>query len=360
LNQGTPANVRWRSGRAWIAGAIVLALAWTLHDLDYHRFLGVVASADPIYLLLVPIAVIGEQWARALTWRQVLHALKPIGTAALFGTVMASYFANLIVPGISSLVRAWLAARREGLKGTAVLATVAIERLIGGAVVAVLAPVTLLMIELPDPPGLTQHALIAAAALSFALFLILLCTLAGYRAMSRAGWLGRIVRWLPNRPGALVGALALAFAEGIVWPRERARRCKLVLASVAMKLIAATQLMWAGLAFGVHLPVADYLFLLAFLSLLHAFSISARMLGGFTVGAVIALDLFQVPKEQALAMALVVQAGNLLTVAGLGGLGLWLQGVGLGDLREGWLRLRDAVPANLPPGPQGQEIPGTR
>lgn len=360
MSQGTPANVRWRSGRAWIAGAIVLALAWILRDLDYQRFLDVVASADPIYLILVPLAVIGEQWARALTWRQVLHALKPIGTPGLFGTVMASYFANLVVPGVSSLVRAWLAARREGLKATAVLATVAIERLIGGAVVAVLAPLTLLTIELPDPEGLTQHALIGAAALSFALFVVLLCALAGYRALNRAGWLAKLASRVPTRLGALIGTLALAFAEGIVWPGDRIRRCALVLASVAMKLIAATQLMWAGLAFGVHLPAAVYLFLLVFLSLLHAFSISARMLGGFTVGAVIALGLFQVPREQALAMALVVQAGNLLTVAGLGGFALWIQGVGLGDLREGWRRLRDAVPTELPPGAQGQEIPGTR
>jgi hypothetical protein len=338
----------------------VLALAWILHDLDYHRFLGVVASADPIYLILVPIAVIGEQWARALTWRQVLHALKPVGTAGLFGTVMASYFANLIVPGISSLVRAWLAARREGLKATAVLATVAIERLIGGAVIAVLAPLTLLTIELPDPKGLTQHALLGAAALSFALFVVLLCALAGYRALSRTGWLAKLTSRVPSRLGALLGALALAFAEGIVWPRERARRCGLVLASIAMKLIAATQLMWAGLAFGVHLPATVYLFLLAFLSLLHAFSISARMLGGFTVGAVIALGLFQVPKEQALAMALVMQASNLLTVASIGGLCLWLQGIGLSDLRAGWLRLRDAMPTDLAPGAQGKEIPETR
>jgi uncharacterized protein (TIRG00374 family) len=351
--------VRWRSGRIWIAGAIVLALAWILHDLDYHRFFGVVASADPIYLVLVPIAVIGEQWARALTWRQVLRVLKPVGTAGLFGTVMASYFANLIVPGISSLVRAWLAARREGLKATAVLATVAIERLIGGIVVAALAPLTLLIIEVPDPAGLTQNALIGAAALSFALFVVLLCVLAGYRMMSRTGRFAKLTRRLPTRLGALIGTLALAFAEGIVWPKENARRFALLLASVAMKLVAATQLMWAGLAFGVDLPFADYLFLLVSLSLLHAFSISARMLGGFTVGAVIALGLFQVPKEQALAMALIVQGGNLLTVAGLGGLFLWLQGIGIGDLRAAWLSLRDAVPANLP-GTREQGVPGTR
>jgi hypothetical protein len=41
------------------------------------------------------------------------------------------------------------------------------------------------------------------------------------------------------------------------------------------------------------------------------------MLGGFTIGAVIALGLFGVPKEQALAMALIVQGSSLFTVAAL-------------------------------------------
>ena len=59
----------------------------------------------------MPIAVVGDQWAHSLTWRQVLHVLKPISATSLFAITMASYFANLVVPGISSLVRAWLAAR---------------------------------------------------------------------------------------------------------------------------------------------------------------------------------------------------------------------------------------------------------
>ena len=107
--------------------------------------------------------------------------------------------------------------------------------------------------------------------------------------------------------------------------------------------------LWAGLAVDVHLAPADYLFLLVFLGLLHAFSISASMLGGFTIGAVIALGLFGVPKEQALAMALIVQGSSLLTVANLGGIVLWLQGIGTRDLRAARLRGQDSVPTDLPP-----------
>jgi hypothetical protein len=333
-----------------VAAIGLSVLAWVLRGLDHHRFFELVATADLAYLALVPAAVLGEQWARAVKWRQLLHDLKPIGTGRLFGTLMASYFANLMVPGIGSVVRAWLAARREGLKATAVLATVVIERLIGGIVLTALVPLTLALVAIPDPTGLMQTALVWTAAGSFALFVFLLGALAGYRAqvISGAGWLGTLARRLPTRLGALVEALALAFAEGIVWPKERSRRCMVVLAGFAMKLVAATQLMWAGLAVGVHLAFADYLFLLISLSLLHAFSMSARTLGGFTIGAVIALELFHVPKEQALAMTLIVQASSLLTVASLGGVTLWLQGIGMADLRAAWLRARDSVSAGLP------------
>ena len=351
MRQGLVAKWRWRGRSVWIATVIgMAACVWLLHDLDYHRFLDIVATADPAYLALVPMAIIGEQWARAVKWRQLLHSLKPIGTAGLFGTLMASYFANLVVPGISSVARAWLVARREGLRVTAVLATVAIERLIGGIVLTALVPVALAVSVVPGPIGLVQNTLVWTAGVSFTLFSLLLLALVGYRmhVISRTGSLAWLIRLLPPRVGTLIEKLARAFAEGIVWPKESNRRFRIVLASIAMKLIAATQLMWAGLAVGVHLPPTDYLFLLVFLGLLHAFSISARMLGGFTIGAVIALGFFGVLKEQALAMALIVQGNCLLTVAGLGGLVLWLQGIGPGDLRTAWHRGRGSAPADLP------------
>jgi hypothetical protein len=97
-----------------------------------------------------------------------------------------------------------------------------------------------------------------------------------------------------------------------------------------MKLIAATHLLWAGLALGVLLQPAEYMFLLVVVGFLAYF---ARILAGFTIGAVFALGLLGVPEEQALAMALIVQSADLLTVAGIGVLALWWQGVTLTELR---------------------------
>jgi len=328
---------RWRRWGPWIGGAAGLAaLAWVLRGIDLDRFLAVLAGADLKMLVLVPVAIAGEQLVRAWKWRQLLYPIRRAGTLGLFGAIMAGYFASLVIPfGASPLVRSWLAARREGLKTSSVLATVAIDRLVDGIVFAGFVPIALLLVAIPDPTGNIRAGLSWGAGGSLVLFVVLLLALAGYRsqAMRGAPWLTWCIDRLPGRLAEPTHRLARSFAQGIVWPQENARRLGIVLASVFIKLIAATHLLWAGLALGVLLRPGDYLFLLVFLGFLVILAHFARIVAGFTIGAVFALGLVGVPEEQALAMALIVQGASLLTVAGIGVLALWWQGVALGELR---------------------------
>jgi hypothetical protein len=132
-----------------------------------------------------------------------------------------------------------------------------------------------------------------------------------------------------------VRRFAASFAEGIIWPRERWRGGAIVVASVVMKLFAAMSFVAAGLAFGISLHPAGYLFLTVFLGFLVIIGHLARIAGGFIIAAVFALTLLGVPEEEALAMALIVQMSSLLSVAGIGAVALWLQGIALADLRAG-------------------------
>jgi hypothetical protein len=114
---------------------------------------------------------------------------------------------------------------------------------------------------------------------------------------------------------------------------EHWRRLGIVLATIAIKLIAATHFLWAGLALGVLLRPGDYLFLLVFLGFLHVLTHFARITAGFTVGAIFALGLLGATEEQAVAMVLIVQIANLLAVTVTGAPALWLRGVALEELR---------------------------
>lgn len=329
---------RWARWWPWIGAIVgVAALLWILRRLDLERFRADLLRADVRFILLVPLAIVAEQWVRAWKWRQLLHPIKPaIDTLHLLGAIMAGYLINMLAPfGLSALVRSWIVARREGLTTSAVLATVAIDRLTDGVVFALLIPAALVLVAFPDPAGDIRAGLAWAALGSLALFVLLLLALVLYKrdALDPGGRMLRLVERLPPRFARPVRRVSVSFAQGIVWPRELWRGVGIVLASVAIKGIAATHFLWAGLAFGVALRLGEYLFLMVFLGFVAILGRFARIPGSFIVGAIFALGLFDVAEATALALVLVVQAASLMSVAAIGALALWRQGVALADLR---------------------------
>jgi glycosyltransferase 2 family protein len=70
-----------------------------------------------------------------------------------------------------------------------------------------------------------------------------------------------------------------------------------------------------------------------FLGFLVVLGHFGRIAGSFIVGGIFALGLFGVSEERALAMVLVVQGATMLSVACIGTLTLWQQGVALSDVR---------------------------
>ena len=329
-----------RYWRHWwsVGGAVVgaVALVWAFARVDYDRMQHVVAQADLALLVLVPLAIAAEQWVRAWKWRQLLYVIQPISTPRLFGAIMAGYFANFLIPvGISPIVRSWLVARLEALKMGAVLATAAIDRLVDGVIFTGFAAAALIFAVFPDPTGGIRLGLAFGGAGSLTVFALLLVALARYkRRVGRSDdWILRWVDRLPARLGSPAKRFAQSFAEGIVWPGEVWRSLGIVLASIVIKLVAITHFLWAGLAFGVVLRPADYVFLVVFLGFLIILTRFARIPGGFFVGGIFALDLLSVAEEQALAMVLVVQFSSILVVSSIGAFALWRSGIALDQLR---------------------------
>src|SRR5262249_47535093 len=153
---------------------------------------------------------------------------------------------------------------------SAVLATVALDRLTDGVVFALLVPVALLLVVFPDPTGGIRAGLVWGAAGSLVLLALLLLSLLACRrgALHPDGWLIRLIMRLPARVAEPVQRVAPSFATGICWPSEFGRGLGIVFASVVIKLIAASHLMWAGLAMGADLLPAQYLFVMVFLGFL--------------------------------------------------------------------------------------------
>ncbi len=336
MNRDHVSNGSWRRWLPWLGAFLgAAALAWALRQFDLDRFRATIVNADPRFILILPIVIVAEQVVRGWKWHQFLWHLRPVSTLYLFGAIMSGYLLAMLVPfGFGTVARSWLVARREGLDLTAVLATVALDRVTDGVVFVCLIPVALLLVAFPDPGGIRSGFIWGGIGTAM-FFVLVLLGLIWYRrqALQPATWLTLLVDRLPARLAAPVRRLAASFAEGINWPQGFWRGGAIILAGIAIKLLAATQFFWAGLAFGVVLQPAEYLFVMLFIGFLVILGHFARIAGSFIVGALFVLSLLGVPKEQALPMALIVEVSNLLSVAGIGALALWVQGIALSQLR---------------------------
>ncbi len=79
-----------------------------------------------------------------------------------------------------------------------------------------------------------------------------------------------------------------------------------------MRLLTATNFLFAGLAVGVLMQRGEYIFLLLFLGFLIILGQFTRVAGSFILGGVFALALLEVEPEQALVMVPIVEASNLI------------------------------------------------
>ena len=318
----------------------IVALLWVFFLIDLDRLLTTLENGDLAYLLLLPLTIAAEQLVRAWKWRQLLFTLRRVATLRLFGAIMAGYLANLLVPlGISPLVRSWLVARLDGIRMSTVLATAAVDRLIDGVVFVGLVALVVTFAAFPDPEGKLRLGLALGGIGSVVLFPLLLWVLVRYRRHMETGsdQEGGLITWLlkrlPKRAHQRTEEILHAFAEGIVWPCALWRRLGILIASVVIKLIAATHFLWAGLAFGVLLAPIDYLFLVVFLGFLIILTRFARIPGGFVVGGIFALGLLGIGEEEALAMVTTVYLASILSIALFGAIALWRNGISLGELR---------------------------
>lgn len=210
---------------------------------------------------------------------------------------MAGYLLAALIPfGFGTIARSWLVARRENFKLPSVLATVALDRLTDGLVFVCLIPVVLFLVAFPDPGGV-RAGFIWGGIGSFVLFVfVILClVLYGQQVSTPVPWLMRLLGRLPSRLVAPVRRVAASFAKAINWPQGWQA---VVLASLLMKRLAATQFFWAGLAFGVGLRPVEYLFVMVsivfamvFIGLLVILGHFARVAGSFIIGALFVLHL---------------------------------------------------------------------
>ena len=325
----------------WALGAVGAGLlAWVLWRIDYAAFRTALVGANIWFVVLVPVTILFEQCVAAGKWKLLLATVGGARLSRVFAASMAASLAGYVVPAVGSPVaRSWLVARSEGLKFTSVLASIAVDRTVDAAAFVVIAIAALLMIGLPQSGESLHTGVIAGVAGSLLMVALFVTLLMAFRRNVQGGGRGvhRLIFWLPARWRERARPIIDQLADGIAWPRSGGRASVIVLLAFCVKALAATHLLWAGLALGVQLAISQYVLLMVLIGFLLVLGRFVRIPGTFILAATFLLELHGVDRERALAMALIVQVSATVSVAAVACVALTWFGAELRELKAAYV-----------------------
>ena len=187
---------RWRL----LLGVAVSALflTWALWGLDLDEFLHKVSEANYLWLLPAVAVYFMGVWARTWRWHYMLRPLKSVALYPLFKIVCIGYMGNNVFPArAGEVLRSFVLRREEGIRMSASLATVLVERLFDGLVMLLFVFVALPFVTLNQ--GLESfRGIIVGTTVLFVTALIVFLLLASRPALARRIYEPLLRRFLPE------------------------------------------------------------------------------------------------------------------------------------------------------------------
>ncbi|HEX5416420.1 MAG TPA: lysylphosphatidylglycerol synthase transmembrane domain-containing protein [Chloroflexota bacterium] len=321
-------------------------LVWKI---DLHEVGTALAQANYVWVIPAVCCTLTSYALRTLRWRIILRPIRPLGFRTLLPVLMIGFMANNLLPArMGELVRAYALGRKTGLSKSLGLATILLERLCDGISLIVVLGIIALFYPLPLA---VREAGTIAGGIFLAGGIGTLVLLTRQRLAIRV--IGLVVRPLPKRLGEQVTAKTLAFVEGLRVLQHGKALLVIVAWSAIIWSVEATS--YLLILRGVHPALSSGTPLLAALMMMAVVNLGSLIpsapgyIGAYQFFGVMALGAFGIPAGIALAVAIITQAEQWITVTGVGLGFVARESMGLGSLTSPALSMDNAAeePAGL-------------
>ena len=327
-----------RDKKLWIGSAISLVFLFFLfRKLDYGQLVAAFRGMDYRYLIPALISTIFSYWLRAVRWRLLLMPLKATRMKNLFPATIIGYMANNLLPArLGEFVRAYTLARSESLTTSGVFASLVIDRLCDGFTVLLILLITLFTVRLPAGMESVQQSMVLGGYAIFGVYALVVIFIVALKRWNRSTLrvIATLLKPLPERVTVKVISLIDAFMGGLRLSLHPAALGAVVLTSLAIWTTAIWPVDLVLRAFGIDLPVAASLFIMIFLVFAVMVPAAPGYIGTYHVACVTSLSAFNVGKEKALSVALVIHALGFFPVIVLGFWYLWKANLSLSSIQE--------------------------
>jgi uncharacterized protein (TIRG00374 family) len=288
------------------------------------------AGARPLFVLLLVLACAAVLWVRMLRWRILLRPLGDVPRYPALSATVIGFGAGAVLPfRLGELVRPALIARKTGMKMSAALSSVVLERLFDTLIVLV----CFLVVSFiqPVPGGMRRGAFVVAIGLVVGLVFL--------RAMQRNPVRGerliaRLTRPLPARLGASLQDLSRSFLTGLGALADTRTVLVVLMYSVYVWGAIALTFMFGVLALAIQVPpVTGALTIMVTVAAFVFLPQAPGFVGTWQAACVLALhDFYGVPKDLAVGYSLLTWIASMGVNVSLAGLFLAREDLSLSQL----------------------------
>ncbi|MDI6742156.1 MAG: lysylphosphatidylglycerol synthase transmembrane domain-containing protein [Smithella sp.] len=286
----------------------------SVRDINLQDVFLAMASIHWLYVALFFIIIIFMQWLRSYRWGVILQPMEKIDQVSLFSVTSVGFMAIAAIPArIGELARPYLISRRSSIKMSSALGTVLVERVLDAFSVLLIAIAVLFFTDLPSfiiKSGIIFF-LIALLMLFFIVFLIL-------RREKALRLINIILSHLPGKFANKVDELIHHFIDGLKIIVNINSLLYLFFLSMFIWLVDVAAIYTLFLAFGFDLPLMASFVLMIFLIVGIAIPTAPGYIGTWHLACVLALNLFGLPKAEALSFAIVYHFLSMIIVVVLG------------------------------------------
>ena len=269
------------------------------------------------YGYIIPVFLLGlaSLYVRSYRWGAMLDRLVSYDQWTLFKLSSIGFMSIGVLPArLGEFVRPYLVKQQSGVRMSATMATVVLERVFDLLTLMLFLFVVLIKISLP--PEIFKAGIIM---LTISLTVLTVLIILGTRRNFSARIIGKVMRFLPARIGAPAARLADSFLEGLQLLPDVKKTLWVLLLSLVNWLLIGFSNYVLFYAFGMHLSIFNAFAVLAIVALGVMIPAAPGFIGTYHYACVLGLTSFGIAKPEALsyAVALHILQMSPAIVAGL-------------------------------------------
>jgi uncharacterized protein (TIRG00374 family) len=324
--------------KLWIGIAISIFFLFLLfRKIDFHKLLNAFREMDYRYLLPAVFFTFVSYFFRAVRWKYLLLPLKKTRLKNLFPATIIGYMANNLLPArLGEFVRAYVLGEKEGLDTSAVFATLVVDRLFDGFTVLLILLVTFFTVKLPPGMEHVQEGLVIGGYVTLVIYIAIVFFLITLkkRTLQTITLIAKLLKPFPVKVSERVIPLLGSFIKGLRLSSRPADLFALIFTSLVIWFFAIWPVDLLLRAFGIFLPITASMFIMVFLVFAVMVPASPGYVGTYHAACVYGIMAFNIQKEKALSIALIIHGVSFFPVILMGIYCLWKDKFSLSEIRS--------------------------